>query len=160
MTEAVWTDERVAALKKMWDEGLSCSQCAAELSGPPFSHLPSVSRNAAIGKVHRMGLSGRVKAPSAGAPRLRKARPAHAARIARPTSRSNGGLAEAFDIETIPESDNVIPLHQRLSLLELDSSTCHWPIGDPQATGFSFCGAKAVKDKPYCPHHTRISVGR
>ena len=59
-----WTDERVETLKKLWAEGLSASQIAAALGG--------VTRNAVIGKVHRLGLSGRVKSPSSGAPRARK----------------------------------------------------------------------------------------
>src|ERR671938_19827 len=60
MTDAgvTWTDERVEILVKLWNEGLSASQIAAEIGG-------NVSRNAVIGKVHRLGLSGRVKAPVA-----------------------------------------------------------------------------------------------
>ena len=61
-----WTDERVESLKKLWADGLSASQIAAELGG--------VTRNAVIGKVHRLGLAGRAKAPSSAAPRPRKAR--------------------------------------------------------------------------------------
>ena len=53
-----WTDERVALLRKLWDEGLSASRIAAELAG-------GVTRNAVIGKVHRLGLSGRVKPQAA-----------------------------------------------------------------------------------------------
>ena len=49
-----WTDERVELLKKLWNQGLSASQIAAELGG-------GVTRNAVIGKVHRLGLSGRAK---------------------------------------------------------------------------------------------------
>ncbi len=71
-----WTDERVELLKKLWSDGLSASQIAAELGG--------ITRNAVIGKVHRLGLSGRAKSASAGAPRPRKMRPpAHMLRIAR-----------------------------------------------------------------------------
>ena len=61
-----WTDERVELLKKLWADGLSASQIAAELGG--------ITRNAVIGKVHRLGLSGRAKSPSSTAPRPRKAR--------------------------------------------------------------------------------------
>eukprot|EP01037_Dinobryon_pediforme_P021064 gene21064-21834_t len=59
-----WTDERVDLLRKLWGEGLSASQIAAELTG--------VTRNAVIGKVHRLGLSGRAKAPVPGAQRPKK----------------------------------------------------------------------------------------
>ena len=63
-----WTDERVELLKKLWADGLSASQIAAELGG--------ITRNAVIGKVHRLGLSGRAKSASSAAPRPRKPRSA------------------------------------------------------------------------------------
>src|ERR1700733_15029070 len=65
MTVLTWSDERVEQLKKLWESGLSASQIAAELG--------NVTRNAVIGKVHRLGLSGRAKSPSSAAPRARKA---------------------------------------------------------------------------------------
>src|SRR3569833_624665 len=68
MTVLTWSDDRVEQLKKLWESGLSASQIAAELG--------NVTRNAVIGKVHRLGLSGRAKSPSSAAPRQRKARPA------------------------------------------------------------------------------------
>ena len=73
-----WTDERVELLKKLWGDGLSASVIAGELGG--------ITRNAVIGKVHRLGLSGRAKSPSSAAARPRKARAqaalAHASRVA------------------------------------------------------------------------------
>ena len=63
-----WTDERVELLRKLWLEGLSASQIASELSN-------GITRNAVIGKVHRLGLSGRAKAPSQATPRPRAAKP-------------------------------------------------------------------------------------
>jgi len=74
MTVITWTDERVEQLKKLWESGLSTSQIAAELG--------NITRNAVIGKVHRLGLSGRAKSPSSAVPRPRKARPSqHMVRI-------------------------------------------------------------------------------
>ena len=71
-----WTDERVELLKKLWSDGLSASQIAAELGG--------ITRNAVIGKVHRLGLSGRAKSASSASPRPRKARSStHMLRIGR-----------------------------------------------------------------------------
>ena len=70
-----WTDERVELLKKLWADGLSASQIAAELGG--------ITRNAVIGKVHRLGLSGRAKSPSSSAPRPRKARSSGMMRVPR-----------------------------------------------------------------------------
>src|SRR5246127_5607992 len=76
-----WTDERVELLKKLWADGLSASQIAAELGG--------ITRNAVIGKVHRLGLSGRAKSPSSAAPRPRKARSSGMMRVPRPAMRGN-----------------------------------------------------------------------
>src|SRR5580700_2309548 len=76
-----WTDERVELLKKLWSDGLSASQIAAELGG--------ITRNAVIGKVHRLGLSGRAKSTSTGAPRPRKARSPSMMRIGRASIRGN-----------------------------------------------------------------------
>ena len=148
-----WTDERVSTLKKLWLDGLSASQIAKQLGG--------VTRNAVIGKVHRLGLSGRAKSPSSAAPRPRKARPAqHMMRVTRPVSRGNTALAQAFEVEVEAEPvtyDNVVPMSQRLSLLELNEATCHWPVGDPSSPDFFFCGGKALSGLPYCAQHSRVA---
>ena len=114
-----WTDERVELLKKLWADGLSASQIAGELGG--------MTRNAVIGKVHRLGLSGRAKAPSSS-----RAAPAQAARALQcsarrgPTMRGNTALAiaPAYDYEPGAgarscRSRTVIPIGQRCTLIEL-----------------------------------------
>jgi GcrA cell cycle regulator len=148
-----WTDERVELLKKLWTDGLSASQIAGELGG--------LTRNAVIGKVHRLGLSGRAKAPSSATPRPRKMRPPMM-RTARPAMRGNTALAThaapMYELEPEPELiDNIIPLGQRCSILELTEATCHWPIGDPGTPEFFFCGGKAGNGLPYCAYHSRIA---
>ena len=148
-----WTDERVEQLKKLWSEGLSASQIAAELGG--------VTRNAVIGKVHRLGLSGRAKARAA-APRQRKQRaPGHVFRAMRPATRGNTALAPAlpaYELEPEPELvENIIPLGQRCTILDLTDSKCRWPIGDPGQPDFFFCGGKTVGTLPYCGYHARIA---
>jgi GcrA cell cycle regulator len=151
MTVLTWSDDRVEQLKKLWESGLSASQIAAELG--------SVTRNAVIGKVHRLGLSGRAKSPSSAAPRQRKARPAQPM-MRVPRSRGNTALAHAFEVELEPDPiayDNVVPISQRLTLLELNEATCHWPIGDPASSEFFFCGGKALTSLPYCAYHSRIA---
>jgi GcrA cell cycle regulator len=148
-----WTDERVELLKKLWSDGLSASQIAAELGG--------ITRNAVIGKVHRLGLSGRAKSVSAGAPRPRKTRsPAHMLRIGRASIRGNTALAHAYDIDADIEPepiDNIIPIGQRRNLLELNEQTCHWPVGDPGSGDFFFCGGNTVSGLPYCAYHARMA---
>ena len=153
MTVITWTDDRVEQLKKLWEGGLSASQIAAELG--------NVTRNAVIGKVHRLGLSGRAKSPSSAAPRPRKPRPAQQmVRMPRPVARGNTALAHDYQVEMEPDPisvDNVIPISQRLQLVELNDATCHWPVGDPASAEFYFCGGKAVAGAPYCAHHSRIA---
>src|SRR2546428_3630468 len=96
MTVLTWTDDRVEQLKKLWESGLSASQIAAELG--------NVTRNAEIGKVHRLGLSGRAKSPSSAAPTQRKARSAaqQMMRVTRPLPRCNRTHAQAFGIGLVP----------------------------------------------------------
>src|SRR4051794_33393523 len=148
-----WTDDRVELLKKLWAEGHSASQIAAELGG--------ITRNAVIGKVHRLGLSGRAKAPSSAAPRQRKPRaPTHVFRTMRASIRGNTAIAtqalSAYEVELEPEPEivqNIIPIGQRCSLLELNEDKCRWPIGDPGQADFFFCGGKTVTSLPYCGYH-------
>jgi GcrA cell cycle regulator len=146
-----WTDERVELLKKLWSDGLSASQIAAELGG--------ITRNAVIGKVHRLGLSGRAKSSSSGASRPRKARSAgHMLRVSRPSMRGNTALAYEHDFEPEPELiDNIIPIGQRRTILELTEETCRWPIGDPGSPDFFFCGGHPVEGLPYCAYHSRVA---
>ena len=151
-----WTDERVALLTKLWADGLSASQIAAELGG--------VTRNAVIGKVHRLGLSGRAKSPSSASPRPRKARSSgHMLRVSRPSVRGNTALAYDYDAEPEPELIE-IPLEQRKTLLQLTEKTCHWPVGDPNSGNFFFCGGETLPGMlsretcmPYCGHHFRVA---
>ncbi len=144
-----WTDERVELLKKLWADGLSASQIAAELGG--------ITRNAVIGKVHRLGLSGRAKSPSSAAPRPRKARSSgHMLRVSRPTMRGNTALA--FEYEPEPEPELVeIPIEQRKTLLQLSDKTCRWPVGDPGSGDFYFCGGETASELPYCSYHSRVA---
>ena len=174
-----WTDERVDLLRKLWGEGLSASQIAAQIGG--------VSRNAVIGKVHRMKLSnqGRAAAPGtqkkmaqveAEAPQAAAAVPTQAsqplaraavaaAAVMRPVTASVGATAlqAEFDAEPIirpvmRSSDNVVvPISRRLRLVQLTERTCKWPNGDPLAEDFSFCGNDCGDNGPYCRYHARIA---
>ena len=146
-----WTDERVETLKKLWADGLSASYIAGELGG--------ITRNAVIGKVHRLGLAARAKSPASTGSRPRKPH-AQVLRVARPVLRGNTALAQVYEYEPDAEPeivDNVIPMAQRRTLLELTAQTCRWPIGDPGNPDFFFCGGRSLPDMPYCAHHSRIA---
>ena len=154
-----WTDDRVELLKKLWAEGLSASQIANRLGG--------VTRNAVIGKVHRLGLSGRTTTSRAKAPRTRR-RPVHTQnRNSRPQMRSQGSAAlkpsydadaeEEYQLAPAPIVELVIPLHERASILTLTETKCRWPIGDPGDEEFHFCGRQSDVGVPYCEHHSSIA---
>jgi len=146
-----WTDERVEMLKKLWTDGLSASQIAAQLGG--------VTRNAVIGKVHRLGLSGRAKSPSSMGPRVRKPRASHSMRP-RMRFHGNTALMPSMSPELDPDYDplaNVVPMGPRVSILELTEATCRWPIGDPGADDFCYCGSQTKAELPYCPYHARAA---
>jgi GcrA cell cycle regulator len=148
-----WTDERVETLKKLWSEGLSASQIA--------NRLGSVTRNAVIGKVHRLGLSGRattVRTRSSNRPRSRGQQPRRPRPRFGPGAgpfsglwRPQGGTTEY----TPPVEELVIPLAERKSILTLQDGHCRWPIGDPQHADFHFCGKDKITGLPYCEFHAR-----
>jgi GcrA cell cycle regulator len=150
-----WTDERVESLKKLWQEGLSASQIAGRLGG--------VTRNAVIGKVHRLGLAGRATTTRMKSHRPRRIPAAPRPRPPQKTSRFNAPplspLRELYRAEgegwTPPVEEVVIPLHERKTLNQLTESCCRWPIGDPQDADFHFCARKKVPGLPYCETHAR-----
>ena len=155
-----WTEERVELLKKLWNDGLSASQIAGELG--------AVTRNAVIGKVHRLGLSGRAKAPSSSTPRPRKAvtrAPSHPMSGGGNFTRGNTALAPQFkpEVEAAPEAapapseDVVIPFSERVTIMELRESMCRWPMGDPATAEFRYCGGKSGVGMPYCSYHAKIA---
>ena len=170
---AGWTDERVETLKKLWMEGLSASQIAGALG-------EGVTRNAVIGKVHRLKLSARAK-PANSTPRPRPAaRPAprrvaspaqslgamgsaSAAKLRaaapRPQSIGATALAQSPEMEAelyvAPAAELFIPEDKRLNLLQLNEHTCKWPIGDPLSKDFYFCGQHSLDTGPYCEFHSR-----
>lgn len=152
-----WTDERVELLKKLWADGLSASQIANRMGG--------VTRNAVIGKVHRLGLSGRATPSRTTRPRPRKTQPPSHPSTTMFRAAGNTALKadEAPAPETLPEPapspvrEVEIPPGERRTILTLTEQTCKWPIGDPGTEGFHFCGRGPAPGMPYCQHHAAIA---
>ena len=157
-----WTDERVELLRKLWLDGLSASRIATELAG-------GVTRNAVIGKVHRLGLSGREKtAAIVGTSRLR-------AKAQQPSSRPEipsphvpdlvvrGNTALAVQTQAVPlvhrtSKDVVVSLTENVTIMDLRDTMCRWPVGDPTSSEFRYCGSKAPSGEgPYCTLHSRMA---
>jgi GcrA cell cycle regulator len=129
-----WTDERVEQLKALWGEGLSASQIARVLGG--------VSRNAVIGKVHRLGLAGR-------------AGPARTERPRSAVPRKSVVHVAAPAPQIVEEDPIVLEDGHFATVLTVNDRMCRWPIGDPSETEFHFCGHKPKLGSPYCEAHAR-----
>ncbi|MFK7878226.1 GcrA family cell cycle regulator [Roseobacter sp.] len=174
-----WTDDRVELLKKMWGEGQSASQIAKELGG--------VTRNAVIGKVHRLGLSNRATA-SATAKTEPKAKAAPKPEIKQKPAQKPAESTTSTEVQPVPRPlparKQIIPAGQplppqpsaneispealakvseiekkakRLGLMELTERTCKWPVGDPATEDFWFCGLPVQTGKPYCEAHVGVA---
>ncbi|MBY6241752.1 GcrA family cell cycle regulator [Methylosinus sp. Sm6] len=158
-----WTDERVELLRRLWNEGLSASQVAAEIGA-------GITRNAVIGKIHRLGLSQRAKTPIAARPRAAK-QPrlqqngvaVRAAAASAPSVMGNVALALSPcalpQVEARPQEEVVIPMTERVTIMELRETMCRWPIGDPTSAEFRFCGARTPGGAggPYCGFHAQVA---
>lgn len=139
-----WTEERISTLKKLWLDGLSASQVARQLGG--------VTRSAVIGKVHRLGLTGRVAPSQPARPAFKAPRPPRRTATAR--SRETRRVVPAE-----PEAEPHMPREEEpgaATLLTLGAHMCKWPIGDPESDGFTFCGRRS-SDGPYCSEHARVA---
>ncbi len=146
-----WTDERVERLGKLWMDGRSASQIAAELG-------EGVSRNAVIGKIHRLGLAGRTMPPlSADADR---AKPKVAIKVAPRVVVEAEPVREirSFVAPTVvPKADVRIPFSDRVTIMDLRETMCRWPLGDPTSSEFRFCGCRSEGSTPYCTAHARVA---
>ena len=132
-----WTVEKVEKLKELWGKGNTASQIAEIIGG--------VSRNAVIGKAHRLNLSAKIKTRS--------------------SSTNDNGYLNKNDLKD--NSDKKIKRSKFKSLIiekdfepenpkqleELDENSCKWPIGHPNESSFYFCGRSSLKDFSYCKLH-------
>ena len=153
---ATWNSNRIELMTCCFHAGLSCSQIAGEIG---------VTRNAVIGKLHRLGLTRPSDITAAQVEQRRAARHARARpqRNWRP-KRSRLSMAaqhemlkSAFPEPQTPAEDIPILNGRGCTLLELGQRQCRWPISSPGATDFCFCGNEPVKGLSYCPGHARIA---
>jgi GcrA cell cycle regulator len=142
-----WTDDRVETLKKLWIEGLSASQIAKEMGG--------VTRNAVIGKVHRLGLSGRATPSRPPRPRAKvaPARTRTVSTVAKTTSATPSAAPRREEVQVAPIEPKKLPSGEFATVLTLTNKLCKWPIGDPAKPGFKFCGRGSTDSSPYCKEH-------
>jgi GcrA cell cycle regulator len=169
-----WTNERVEELRRLWSQGQTASRIAELLGG--------ITRNAVIGKAHRLGLCGR---PSPirreeGAPRreaaLRASPPPITAGL---SGRLAGGLSSGLpgglpDERPVLENSSALPPAAAeppapppipgavagQPKAGRGGRSCSWPVGDPKQPGFHFCGDEALPGRPYCAAHCAVAYQR
>lgn len=139
-----WTKDKIEQLKALWADGLSAERIAGKLGG--------ITRNAVIGKVHRLGLAGRAKSPQRKPTNIKRLMQKPAQRVApkwikprrEPPCDASHGLP-------LDQSKNPVTLRQ------LASHHCHWPLwpGDP---GFRYCGDQKLETSSYCARHAKAAA--
>lgn len=129
-----WTDERVTLLKKLWGEGKTAAEIAKALGG--------VTRNAVIGKAHRLKLSNRVS----------------------PIQQNERKEERLPEIRKMPKASKIVQpakpantAFKGLKMIELKERMCRWPSGDPKDEDFAFCGCNTVPGLPYCEDHAKMA---
>ena len=131
-----WTDEKVNKLKELWGKGKTANQIAQIIGG--------ISRNAVIGKAHRLNLSAKIKTRSVAS---NKDFDESTDNKSIKSNKSRKNRFKSLIIEKDFEPENPKQLE------ELDENSCKWPIGHPDEENFYFCGRSSLKDFSYCKLH-------
>ena len=131
-----WNEEKVAKLKELWGKGNTASQIAEIIGG--------ISRNAVIGKAHRLNLSAKIKTRSATSNKHFESSVQN--------SNVNPKRVKRSKFKSLIIENNFEPENPK-QLEELDDNSCKWPIGHPDEKGFYFCGRSSLKDFSYCKLH-------
>lgn len=160
---SAWTDKKIEKLKKLWEKGLSTAEIGKKLD---------FSKNAIVGKVHRLGLSNRNSPIKTSSKTVKKE--VEISSVIKPKTVEKKSLkTKETPVKTI-KKEETIPVKNEsvkvskvslktkktsagLSLLELTSDLCCWPIDDINSENFHFCGKKVFKNKPYCLEHCAIA---
>ena len=129
-----WTHERIEYLKKLWEAGHTASNIATELGG--------ITRNAVIGKAHRLGLSGRMKSKS-------KVSSVSIVRRKKMPANRNSKIIEL----TTSVSEPMNPI----SFAGIKDGLCRWPLGEPEDLDFKFCGRSSNDGVVYCDEHHSLA---
>ena len=128
-----WTNEKIEKLKELWGKGSTANEIAQILGG--------VTRNAVIGKAHRLNLSGKIQTKKSSSLKNNE----NENKISHKNLRRGKFKSLIIDKDFEPENPK--------QLEELDEKSCKWPIGHPNEENFYFCGRTSLKDFSYCKLH-------
>ena len=131
-----WNEEKVEKLKELWGKGSTASQIAEIIGG--------ISRNAVIGKAHRLNLSSKIK--------TRNASPSQGFDINSEQNNPKQRKGRKSRFQSLIIQKDFEPENPK-KLEELDENSCKWPIGHPEEQSFYFCGRSSLKDFSYCKLH-------
>ena len=132
-----WDEAKVAKLKELWGKGNTASQIAEIIGG--------ISRNAVIGKAHRLNLSYKIKASNSSSNQNFQNTNNKENNLKEKRGRKSRFQSLIIEKDFEPENPK--------KLEELDESSCKWPIGHPEEESFYFCGRSSLKDFSYCKLH-------
>ncbi len=134
---AEWTDKKIEKLKSLWDKGVPTAE---------MGKLLGVSKNAIVGKVHRLGLSNRVSP-------IGKSVKSSLKSVAVVSAKKNTSVIEGVENLVSKNKQKEVKNFKGVSLLELQADKCTWPIGEADDGSFLFCGKDVFKNKSYCLEH-------
>ncbi len=143
MTLVSWTDDRITELTRLLALGTSCSQIASEMGG--------TTRNAVIGKIHRLGL----KSLHASGPRPKRLTEASAPRIRIRFRKPPTVAAPAPELFVVP----LAPSRDNITITDLEPDECRFSIGGGEGgQPYFFCGHAKREGSSYCGHHACITI--
>lgn len=168
ITTKTWDEARIARLAQLWREGYSAEDIASALGG--------TTRNAVLGKIHRLGIqdTAGARAPQTDRTRLSRFRPTMPSSFIVKRGKS-GAMNRAINVALrvqaarLPELPAPLPLpadpapaaaSSPVGMLDLEPHHCKFPLGDPRNPAFKFCGADRLEGRPYCSEHTALCYVR
>lgn len=142
-----WTDEKVEQLRQLWSQGLTANEIAKKLD---------VTKNAIVGKVHRLCLTARPSPIKSKNPELPLEENEQSVTVEAECKEQTIEVAEEVAVapQAAAKSEKE---HTNIKLVNLDSHTCRWPIGDPRDDDFCFCGKKVRSGQTYCDEHSMMA---